>query len=91
MTTEELGLLVERNQLLRESVDLQRQHLEFSRQQAAESAKRIGEYGDKLLKEGLRDILSELRAADAQSVPEDDKIIMDHLRSAIAKLTMLTT
>jgi predicted metal-dependent hydrolase len=87
----ELKLLQERNKLLAESVDLQREHLAFSRQQAAESAKRIGDYGDELLKEGLRDVLSELRSAEAQSLPEDDEIIIGHLREAIKKLTLLTT
>lgn len=92
MKLEELQctLLKERNKLLAESVDLQWQALDFMRAQAKESAKRISDYGDKLLKEGLLDVLSELRSAEAQSVPEDDEIIMGHLRAAISKLEVLT-
>lgn len=90
MQGSEWELLKERNRLLADSVDLQREHLAFSKQQAAESAKRIGDYGDQLLKDGMRDVLSELRVAETQSVPEDDQIIMEHLRAAISKLEMLT-
>jgi hypothetical protein len=86
----QLVLLRERNKLLAESVDLQRQSMEFAKHQAAEQAKRIGDYGDKLLKEGLRDVLSELRVAEAQTLPDDDKIIMERIREAIKKLEMLT-
>lgn len=84
------ALLKERNRLLAESVELQRESLDFTKSQAKESAKRIGDYGDQLLKDGLRDVLSELRSAESQSVPGDDAIIMGHLRAAISKLEVLT-
>jgi hypothetical protein len=61
----------------------------MAKQQATDSAKRIGDYADQRLKEGLKDILSDLRSADSQSTEEDDAIIMGHLRAAISKLEML--
>lgn len=87
---QELALLIERNRLLAELVDLQREYLAFSKQQAAESTKKIGDFGDQLLKQGLQQVLAELRTADLQSIPEDDRIIMDHIREAIKKLEALT-
>jgi hypothetical protein len=84
-----IELLKERNKLLRESVELQREHFDWSKQQALEQQKRLGDYADKLWKDGLKDILSELRSADSQSIPEDDAIIMGHVREAIKKLEIL--
>lgn len=65
----EIQLLQERNELLRESVELQRDGLTFQKEQAAASTRRIGEYANSLLKEGINSVLSDLRLAVKEDHP----------------------
>lgn len=80
----ESGMLAERNKLLAESVALQRESMDFSREQATASAKRIGDYADELLKIGIRQVLEDLKSVDVQDDPRQC------ILSAVSKLDALT-
>lgn len=77
-------LLQERNTLLRESVELQREGLELSKKQAVESTKRIGDYVDRLLIEGINAVINDLHAATTEVY--NDKTVQE----ALKKLKILT-